>query len=53
MFYKLLGMLTWKALKLYIGQKMPTKAVVAGLAVLSLGIAVAVASAAGRAGEND
>jgi hypothetical protein len=41
--YKLLGLVTWKALKLYVSQKVPRRAVAAA------GVAVAIAALAGLA----
>lgn len=53
MFYKLLGLLTWKAIKFYVTNKVPKKAVVGALAVLLLGIVSAVAGASAKAGEGE
>jgi hypothetical protein len=44
-FYKLLGLLTWKAVKYYVHHKLPTKrllvgAVVAGVAAVGVGAAL-------------
>jgi hypothetical protein len=52
-FYKLLGVVTWKAIKFYVVNKVPKKAVVGALAVLVFGVAAAVAGAAAKAGEGE
>ena len=45
MFYKLLGLLTWKAIKFYLHHKVPTKRLAAVAAVGAVGvIALAVAT---------
>ena len=46
MFYKLLGLFTWKAIKFYVSHKLPTKrlaagAVVATIAAIAVGTALA------------
>lgn len=37
MFYKLLGLLTWKAIKFYVNQKVPTRKIAAGVVVGTVG----------------
>jgi hypothetical protein len=50
-FYKLLGLLTWKAIKFYVGHKVPKKAVTAGLVVAGIGVVAAAATA--KAGQTE
>jgi len=42
-FYKLLGMLTWKAIRFYIRNKVPAKAVAVVVVVLGIGVVTAAA----------
>jgi hypothetical protein len=52
-FYKLLGLVTWKAFKFYVRSKVPKKAVAAVLVLLGIGVASAVAGAAGKTGDGE
>jgi hypothetical protein len=43
-FYKLLGMLTWKAIRYYVRSNLPTRKIVAGAIVATVG-AIAIGAA--------
>jgi hypothetical protein len=43
-FYKLLGIVTWKAIKFYVGAKVPTRKIAAGAVVGTVGL-IAVSAA--------
>ncbi len=45
MFYKLLGMFTWKAIKFYVHHKLPTKRLAAVAVIGAVGV-IAIAAAA-------
>lgn len=53
MFYKLLGVVTWKAIRFYVANKVPKKAVAAGLVVAGIGLVSAVAGAAAKTGDGE
>ncbi len=44
MFYKLLGMLTWKAIKFYVHNNLPTRRIAAGAVIGTVGL-IAVSAA--------
>jgi hypothetical protein len=46
-FYKLLGMLTWKAIRFYVRNKVPAKPLYALLVVLGIGAVTVAAKARG------
>jgi hypothetical protein len=46
MFYKALGFITWKALKVYVGQKLPSRPVLVGGAAGAVIVGVVVAASA-------
>jgi hypothetical protein len=50
-FYKLLGLLTWKAIKFYVNQKMPTRKLAAGAIVGTVGVVAIAAALKGRESE--
>ena len=52
-FYKLLGLLTWKAVKFYVRNNVPKRAVAAGLVVLGIGVVSAAATAAAKTGDGE
>ena len=53
MFYKLLGLLMWRAIKFYISRKVPKKAVAAGLVVVGIGVVSAAAAGAAKSGQSE
>jgi ammonia channel protein AmtB len=51
-FYKLLGLLTWKAIKFYLDQKVPTRKLAAGAIVGTVGVVAIAAALKGRETED-
>jgi hypothetical protein len=50
MFYKLIGLLVWKAAKFYVSNKLPTRKLIVG-GTVALGVATLVAAGAKHNGE--